>query len=118
MRVLAMPTEKLIAVLKQFLQVYSNTGALGVFGDSLIRSIGDRHPDHTHPKALDEWRDIWLEAGSKYPEMELPLRIFRVGIEYLKTKDERVMLDLITTERRILRQAVGLEEMTDDEAKD
>lgn len=67
---------------------------------------------------LDEWRDIWLEAGSHYPEMEIPLRIFRVGIEYLKTKDERVMLDLIATERRILRQALGLEEMTDDEPKE
>ncbi len=116
LRIVTMPTGGLIPVLKQFLTAYSNNGALGVFGDSLICSLGDKYTEHSHPKSLDEWRDSWLEAASQYPEMELPLRIFRVGIEYLKTKDERVMLDLIATERRILRQALGLEEMADDES--
>ena len=44
----------------------------------------------------------------------LPLRIFRVGIEYLIQHDDRVLLDLITTERRILQQALGLEPADSD----
>ncbi|MCY2962383.1 MAG: hypothetical protein NT069_01820, partial [Planctomycetota bacterium] len=41
-----------------------------------------------------EWADIWIREGSKYPELEAPLRIFRTGITYLRNKDERVLLEL------------------------
>ena len=115
---LAFESQRAQALVNALTVIYSDNHALTHLGEGLIQSLGQMNVERLSLRALDEWRDIWLEAGSKYPEMELPLRIFRVGIEYLKTKDERVMLDLITTERRILRQAVGLEEMTDDEAKD
>ena len=55
-----------------------------------------------------------LQLGSPHIELELPLRIFRVGIEYLIQHDDRVLLDLITTERRILQQALGLEPADSD----
>ena len=99
-------------------QLCANRNAFEMLGSGLIQSLIRIDAERLSELALTNWESIWTNAGSQYPEMELPLRIFRVGIEYLKTKDERVMLDLITTERRILRQALGLEEMTDDEAQE
>jgi hypothetical protein len=40
--------------------------------------------------------------------LEVPLRIFRVGVEYLIRHDEKVLLDLVSVERKIVRQALGL----------
>ena len=59
--------------------------------------------------ALYAWRDTWLEEGTGYAELARPLRIFKVGIAYLSKQDERVLIDLVSTERAILRQALGLE---------
>lgn len=102
----------------KMIAAFARNAALGALGEALILNLRNAQVEGVSSELLDSWRDLWLEAGSQYPEMEVPLRIFRVGIEYLKTKDERVMLDLIATERRILRQALGLEEMTDDEPKE
>jgi hypothetical protein len=54
-----------------------------------------------------------LKLGGGYPVLEIPLRIFRVGIKYVLQGDEKVQLDLVTTERTTLRQSLGLE-MRDD----
>ncbi|MGZ0166578.1 MAG: tetratricopeptide repeat protein, partial [Planctomycetales bacterium] len=96
-------------------EIYDEGQALPHLGDGLVRSLGKLDADRLSEKALAEWRDIWLEAASEHVEMEIPLRIFSVGIEYLIKKDERVLLDLIATERRILQQALGLESTADSE---
>jgi hypothetical protein len=41
------------------------------------------------------------------------LRILRAGIEYTIRDDETVLLDLLSAERRILRQAMGLDSAAD-----
>ena len=89
--------------------IYAEAGQLTRLGDGLVRSLKRINADMLSEKALTLWRDLWLELGSPHIELELPLRIFRVGIEYLIQHDDRVLLDLITTERRILQQALGLE---------
>ncbi|MFT4556958.1 MAG: tetratricopeptide (TPR) repeat protein [Porticoccaceae bacterium] len=96
-------------------EIYEEGQSLPHLGDGLVRSLGKLDADRLSEKALAEWRDIWLEAASEHVEMEIPLRIFSVGIEYLIKKDERVLLDLIATERRILQQALGLESTADSE---
>ena len=41
--------------------------------------------------------------------MQIPLRLFRVGIEYLIKQDRKVLLDLVLAERQILEQALRIE---------
>lgn len=94
--------------------IYAEAGRLTRLGDGLVRSLKKINADMLSEKALALWRDLWLELGSPHIELELPLRIFRVGIEYLIQHDDRVLLDLITTERRILQQALGLEPVDSD----
>lgn len=42
--------------------------------------------------------------------MELPLRLLRGGIEYLKTEDEGALFCLAQEERRLVREALKLPE--------
>ena len=94
--------------------IYAEAGQFTRLGDGLVRSLKAINADMLSDKALALWRDLWLEFGSPHIELELPLRIFRVGIEYLIQHDDRVLLDLITTERRILQQSLGLEPADSD----
>jgi hypothetical protein len=64
---------------------------------------------------LRDWREEWLYLGVGHAELEIPLRIFRVAIEYLIRGDEKVLLDLVSAEREILRQALRLDRAIDDE---
>jgi len=50
-----------------------------------------------------------FQAGAGHDELRIPLRIFDVGIRYLRTGDRRVLLDLLSEERQILGEALGLE---------
>ena len=94
--------------------IYAEAGQFTRLGNGLVRSLKKINADMLSEKALAFWRDLWLELGSPHIELELPLRIFRVGIDYLIQHDDRVLLDLITTERRILQQALGLEPADSD----
>jgi hypothetical protein len=49
------------------------------------------------------------ELGTRHVELEVPLRIFRVGIEALIRGDEKTLLNLVGVERKILQQALGLD---------
>ena len=102
-------SEQLRQHVETLIGIYAEAGQLTRLGDGLVRSLKKINADMLSEKALALWRDLWLELGSPHIELELPLRIFRVGIEYLIQHDDRVLLDLITTERRILQQALGLE---------
>jgi hypothetical protein len=95
--------------LESLIGIYTEAGQFARLGDGLVRSLKMINADMLSEKALVLWRDLWLELGAPHIELELPLRIFRVGIEYLIQHDDRILLDLITTERRILQQALGLE---------
>jgi hypothetical protein len=59
---------------------------------------------------LDQWLACWESAASEHKAMRLPLRLLRVGIDYLKTqpRDEGVLLQLPKEERALARQALGL----------
>jgi hypothetical protein len=46
------------------------------------------------------------------PEFELPLRLLNTALHYKQTpKDPRVFLELPTEERKILQQALGIEQL-------
>ena len=83
--------------------------ALPRLGDGLVRSLAKIDATMSAPAALSEWRDFWTEAGTPYAELQIPLRIFSVGIEYLVKQDRNVLLDLVVAERQILEQTFDLE---------
>ena len=93
-----------------FVRLYAEFAALPQLGDGLVRSLAKIVTKITAPAALYQWRDFWTEAGTPYPELQIPLRIFSVGIEYLVKQDRKVLLDLVVAERQILEKALGLSE--------
>ena len=88
---------------------YATHNQLPRLGAGLVRSLIKIEAEMLSEKALYAWRDMWLEEGAGHAELEIPRRIFKVGIEYLSKQDEGVLIDLVSTERSILRQALGLE---------
>ena len=46
--------------------------------------------------------------------MQVPLRLLRVGIDYLIKQDRKVLLDLVLVERQILEQALKIERKAAD----
>lgn len=100
----------LLQNVETLIEIYAEAKELTTLGDGLIRSLKNINMEMLSEKALFLWRDIWLELGAAHADLELPLRIFRVGIQYLIERNDRVLLNLNTTERRILQQALGLED--------
>lgn len=87
---------------------YRDAGLIAYFAEGLVRSLKFWKSTMFNHKVLEDWRLMWLELKEQYPGMELAIRIFDAGSRYLMTNDERVLLDLIATEREIARQALGL----------
>jgi tetratricopeptide (TPR) repeat protein/DNA-binding MarR family transcriptional regulator len=91
------------------ISVVSQADATQDLGSSLVLSLVLMSPNQFDVKTLLAWRDAWLELGAGHAELEIPLRIFRVGVEYLIRGDEKVLLDLVSVERKILLQALRLD---------
>ncbi len=66
--------------------------------------------------ALDAWADVWRAVSVRYTHLTLATRLFGVGVRYLQTKDERVLLDLVQEERSILRDLFRLDDQVEKEA--
>ncbi len=63
--------------------------------------------------AWDAWADAWEAARAALPtqdqdQLDIPLRLLRTGIAWLKTKDDAHLLTLPSEERRLLREAPNL----------
>jgi tetratricopeptide (TPR) repeat protein len=83
---------------------------LAMLADSLVRSLTTRAYAEATADALDDWGDVWREVAERHPDLSLASRLFGVGIRYLRTKDELVLLDLLQEERSILRELFRLDE--------
>jgi tetratricopeptide (TPR) repeat protein/DNA-binding transcriptional ArsR family regulator len=105
--------ERLCLHATRLFTIFSDAGMLGHVGDALLRSLRRMDTSGIDVSMLDAWRDAWLKLGSGHAELEIPLRIFRVGVKYVIQGNDKVMLDLVASERKILRQAFGLD-VTDD----
>jgi tetratricopeptide (TPR) repeat protein len=91
--------------------VYQYTDALDFLGKGLVASLGALK---LPAESLTSWEQIWREASGDLDAMHVPMRLFAVGIRYLKSVDqdggdERLLYDLPMEEARILRSALGLE---------
>ena len=90
---------------------YKKAERLEPLGLGLVVSLARIDEEMLSEKALYLYRDTWLDLGRSHPELEVPLRIFSVGIKYLaKKRNPKVLLDLLESERSILEQVFGLVE--------
>ncbi|RYU62517.1 ArsR family transcriptional regulator [Methylolobus aquaticus] len=95
-------------------RIYSEHNALAHLGQALIEHVGSLYCSAEGLPASDNlelWAQCWQEAGRDMDAFRIPLRIFRTGIDFLKSggKDRGTLLDLNQEERGILEQALGLE---------
>ncbi|MGA2497207.1 MAG: tetratricopeptide repeat protein [Tepidisphaeraceae bacterium] len=83
--------------------------ALAQLGDSLVRSLTRSAYAQAPAETLEAWAGVWAEVAQRHPDLSLAARLFGVGVRYVRTKDERVLFDLLHEERAILRELFGLD---------
>jgi len=97
------------------LNIYSKHLALPVLGEAVVKHIGSIfRSGEPFPSAdnLEGWASAWELAAESVPDFRLSVRLLRTGIDYVKAggKNPGILLDLTSTERAILEQALGLAE--------
>ncbi len=93
---------------------YATHSALAVLGEALVKHLGSifaKGEPWPASDNLDQWLAAWEQAAGDGVEFKLPLRLMRIGIAFIKSggKDPAILLSLTSTERSLLRQALGLE---------
>jgi len=83
-------------------------------GDALVRHLSEMDTSLINAEGLDQWVAQWEATGKAHLSLRVPLRLLRVGVEYLKTnpRDEGVLLALPKEERRIVRSALKMPDET------
>jgi tetratricopeptide (TPR) repeat protein len=96
------------------LGVYAKHGLLAELGAGLVRSLNALPGAGLDASGLDAWRKAWFGAGEGHDALRVPFRIFSTGIDYLKTGDRGVLLDRLKEERRVLVEALKLDDAGGD----
>ncbi len=95
---------------ERLIVIFDKLDKLNYFGENMVNSLMDIDAKMLSREALDAWRKIWLEAGANRPDLQFGLKLFDVGMKYLMTGDRRVLFDLLSTERSIVCEALGITE--------
>ena len=97
----------------RMVKCYETYQLLSNLGDGLIRHLGKIfRAGEPFPSAdnLRQWLNAWEQTASDLDEFRLPLRLLRVGIDFIISggKDHGILLTLTSPEREILKQALGI----------
>jgi tetratricopeptide (TPR) repeat protein/DNA-binding transcriptional ArsR family regulator len=100
---------------KDLLGIYEKHQALSVLGEAVVQHIGGvfrAGPPFPSTDNLEGWALAWERAAESVPDFRLSVRLLRTAINFVNAggKDRGVLLDLTSTERAILEQALGLAE--------
>lgn len=92
--------------------IYQNHSALQYLGEGLVNHLGKVfRAGEPFPSSdnLRQWLAAWEQTSGGLDEFRLPLRLLRVGIDFIIAggKDLGVLLTLTSAEREILKQALG-----------
>jgi tetratricopeptide (TPR) repeat protein len=98
----------------RLVEIAAEANALADLGDSLVRSLTKKAYAEASADTLAAWASVWREVAERHPDLSLATRLFGVGVRYVQTKDERVLLDLVQEERSILRDLFGLDDGMDE----
>lgn len=94
--------------IKNIVELYKAAGALEYLGKALVRSL---ESSNLLEALLTDWYQAWEEVFSKEPQLTIPIRIFRTGIDFLKGHDPKALYDLAKEEREILSGVLNIEIM-------
>ncbi|AWI08047.1 hypothetical protein CKA38_01100 [Ereboglobus luteus] len=75
-------------------------------GTALVNHLEDLQ--QIRHQALDDWLDALVAASRDYPILNTPLHILKVGIDYIKTKDQGVLLQLPQEQRKLIRNILKI----------
>ena len=98
----------------EFARLYIEHESLtAILGAGLVKHLGSLYQTDAalpSPDNLDLWLSAWEEASQGVDKLQVPMRIFRTGVAFLKTggEDQSILLDLTENERSILQQAFGM----------
>jgi tetratricopeptide (TPR) repeat protein len=101
----AVPLNKRVA---EITQIAADSKLLPLLAKALVQGLKQIQKGPSINIAL--WVDAWQQAAQSHPDLSLSVRIFTVGVAYLKDKDPRVLLDLLPEERVILQDLFNLKE--------
>lgn len=101
------------SLLTEFAGHFARFEGLTQLGEAAVKHLPTIAASPLNHPAWDAWVGAWESAQAALPEKErdkldIPLRLLRTGISWLKTKDEGQLLTLPREERRILREALKL----------
>jgi hypothetical protein len=113
----ALPTEETPPVSVDTIESNLSPKPLAVLGDALVRSLTKNDYAEANADSLTAWAEVWQEVAEQHTDLSLAARLFGVGVNYLQTKDEGTLLDLVQEERSILRNLFRLDDTSDETAK-
>jgi hypothetical protein len=102
-----------VQLLTQFTGHFARFGGLTGLGEAAVQHLPDIGISPLNHAAWDAWSNAWESARAALPpehrdQLDIPLRLLRAGIAWLKSKDDAHLLTLPREERRILREALEL----------
>jgi hypothetical protein len=88
--------------------VFAGQDALQYLGYALIRHLSRLATSPTSDDGRRQWLRLWESVAGQHSELHLPLRLLRVGIDYLASqpRDPGKLLDLPAEERELLQQVL------------
>jgi hypothetical protein len=94
----------------EVVEIFAERKALNYLGDALVRHLSNLATSPISGEGLRQWFEHWDSSAREHEAMRLPLRLLRVGIDYLSSnpRDEGKLLQLPEEERSLLRQALSL----------
>ena len=100
-------------LLTEFANHFARFDGLTQFGEAAVKHLPIIADSPLNHAAWDAWVVAWESAQASLPEdardqLDIPLRLLRTGVAWLKTKEDGKLLTLAREERSILRQALNL----------
>ena len=102
------------SLLTEFTSHFARFDGLTQLGEAAVKHLPTIAGSPLNHSAWDAWVAAWEAAQAALPEKErdkldIPLRLLRTGIAWLKKNDHAHLLTLPREERRLLREALGLD---------
>ena len=102
-----------VQLLTQFTGHFARFGGLTGLGEAAVQHLPEIDISPLNHAAWDAWSNAWESARAALPpehrdQLDIPLRLLRAGIAWLKSKEDAHLLTLPREERRILREALEL----------
>ncbi len=96
--------------IKKLIELHYKYGAASSLGQAVVRSSPALDSPMISSAARHFWLEAWRELVADKPEFQVPLRLLDVAVRYLDTHDQRILLELPTEERSLLRPLLGIKE--------